>query len=163
MNIVVFKSGDVYTFGGNAEKPSEWMSLKGIDFEDITYIQGSILSEVAIHDLRQNNSDECLDDLWELLYSDSRATDRADISDLDEFAALALSEGVLGSDFSEEASSTYEVVNNWLAEEFGMDEQSEGVRMGVFEIDWESAERAFQDLSNHVMLKGESRVYVVEV
>jgi hypothetical protein len=161
-NIVVFEDGDVYIFGHNFIKPTEWMETTGHTFDEITYIQGPILSDVSLSDLKENCDESDLDSLWDLLYDASRNYDRCAINNVDEYAALALARGVIGNEFHAEHGSKYEVVNEWLMDEYGINEGSPIVTSGVFEINWDEAYDAYDENSGRIMLEGVGVVFVVD-
>lgn len=164
-NVIVFDSGNVYTFHENHIKPREWMTLNGEEFGNITHIQGPVLDETHISDLVAM-SESILDALFEWLYGEEHEYDRDLINgtqnaSLHEFLSLALSKELLGNEFDGVMDSVHQVYDTWMEDEYGVSDGSQVVLNGLVEIDWDEVASDYDSNAGKELLEGELVVYLV--
>lgn len=166
-NIIVFDSGDVYTYSRSHVKPSEWMSECALEVGQITLFQGPVFESIDRDEALSNIGDGDLNELWEWLYGDDRINDRELIedkygADLIEFLNLAFPRGLLGNDFDGMMDSVHEVHNTWMDDQYDVSDDSEVVMNGLVEIDWDNVASDYDDNSGKELLEGDRVVYIVE-
>lgn len=165
MNIIVFDSGNTYTYHENHIKPLEWMALNGEEFGNITHIQGPVLDETNISDL-DAMSESILDELFEWLYGEEHEYDRDLINgtqnaSLQEFLSLAFSKELLENEFDGVMDSVHQVHDTWMEDQYGVSDGSQAVLNGLVEIDWDEVSSDYDSNAGKELLEGEHVVYLV--
>lgn len=183
-NTIVTVTGDVYTLETATVPPSTWFDAHGLDWSDVTHVQGPILDVLTRTDshTRYPGGDEStMDVLWDHIHNskDDAPGDpnRPDVANsyqfvrtmiennggnFNEFLALALKQGdALTGELNAVYDSTREAYDVFLQNHYGVDSDSEIFTSGLAELDMDTVEEQYDYDSGNVLLEGEEVIYEV--
>lgn len=183
-NIMVFVTGDIYTFETATVDPSTWMYTMELTAADLTLLQGKIFSRLYKSDdaPRYPDFDESVADTlynW-IQKSKDNAPGDPTIPDLPndyqitrtvieqhrgnfyEFLSLALAEGsALTGEFVAVHETANDAYNTFLEEHYGISEDHEIFTSGLADLDMDAVSGQYDADSGNVLLEGMDAVYEV--
>lgn len=164
-NIVVFDTGDVYSFSQYNLKPSEWMADNDLSTSQITFFQGPLFVKTTTHNLHDIIEDD-FDRMFEWLYCDNFEMDRDLINgtqnaSVEEFLSLVFPTGLLIHDFDGVMESVHQVHNTWMDDEYGVSDDNTAVLNGLVEIDWDEVASNYDSDSGKTIFEGKYVVYIM--